>query len=190
MPKATSLLPYVNDQALRRFWSKVDTSGDCWLWTGKTPSSGYAVFAIGHKRQGAHRFLYELTNGPLPDTLVLDHLCRTPLCVRPDHLEPVTQRENLARGMSPTAIAVRDGLCHRGHSLTDEANLWIGPTGERKCRACSQVVRKERYLRWKAENNIGDMPVKGTCSMEGCDAQHLAKGLCSRHYDRKRRRGF
>ena len=190
VPKATSLRPYVNDRALRRFWSRVDTSGDCWLWTGLTPASGYGIFAIGHKRTGVHRFAYELTNGPIPEGLVLDHLCRTPRCVRPDHLDPVTQAENLRRGMSPTAIAVRAGLCHNGHDLDDPSNVLVGVKGERNCIPCIKARRLVRYAAWKQANGVGDMKPKGTCSLEGCDGAHNSKGLCRHHYDLARRRGL
>lgn len=85
------------DDDERRFWSKVDASGDCWLWTG-APHLGYGRFSRG--RSGAtyaHRVAYELLVGPIPDGLTLDHLCWNTLCVNPDHLEPVTRAENTRR---------------------------------------------------------------------------------------------
>lgn len=75
----------------QRFWSKVNRSGDCWLWTASRWSSGYGQFSLPagrNKRKtiGAHVFAYELANGPVPDGLEIMHRCDTPLCVRPDHL--------------------------------------------------------------------------------------------------------
>lgn len=81
-----------------RFWPKVDKTPSCWLWTGATGNAGYPVFrGEGGVNVPAYRFAYEELVGPIPEGLELDHLCRTPLCVRPDHLEPVTHAENMAR---------------------------------------------------------------------------------------------
>ena len=80
-----------------RFWAKVDRSGSCWLWLAAT-SHGYGTFQSNGKLVRAHRYAYELLVGPIPGGLVIDHLCRTTACVNPEHLEPVTQRENLLRG--------------------------------------------------------------------------------------------
>lgn len=83
-----------------RFWAKVDKTETCWLWTAAIRRrSGYGVFSHQARTMLAHRFAYELLVGPIPDGLVIDHLCRVRHCVNPDHLEPVTQRENLRRGM-------------------------------------------------------------------------------------------
>lgn len=81
-----------------RFWSNVQVGPDCWLWRRLPNKFGYGRFA---NRAGvmvlAHRFAYELVVGPIPEGLVLDHLCETPACVRPEHLEPVTNSENVRR---------------------------------------------------------------------------------------------
>ena len=69
----------------------------CWLWIGKTRKDGYGVLSLFGGFGYAHRVSYELLVGPIPDGLVIDHLCRIRCCVNPDHLEPVTSRENLAR---------------------------------------------------------------------------------------------
>jgi hypothetical protein len=82
------------------FWSKVYYSwAGCWLWTGSIGRNGYGRVGMGPgKSPGmAHRVAWEFTNGPIPRGLVLDHLCRVKACVRPDHLEPVSQALNLER---------------------------------------------------------------------------------------------
>jgi hypothetical protein len=79
---------------LDRIATKIELAIDgCWTWTGAKASHGYGNTA----RTTAHREVWELLIGPIPDGLTLDHLCRNPLCVNPDHLEPVTCAENLRR---------------------------------------------------------------------------------------------
>lgn len=94
-----------------RFWEKIDKTGpppshapemgSCWLWTDATRpepwSSRYGTLWVVDRLVGAHRFSYELLVGPIPDGLVIDHLCRIPRCVNPSHLEPVTAAENARR---------------------------------------------------------------------------------------------
>lgn len=90
-----------------RFWAKVDKGPDCWLWTGCVVNR-YGQFKTNGQQFQAHRWAWEELRGPIPDGLVLDHLCRRPLCVNPDHLEVVTQRENIRRGNSPIAAYMRE----------------------------------------------------------------------------------
>lgn len=81
-----------------RFWSKVAIHEDgCWLWTGARNSRGYGQWAVNGLSRSVHRVAYEALVGPIPDGLTIDHLCRNKLCVNPDHLEPVTIAENVAR---------------------------------------------------------------------------------------------
>lgn len=83
-----------------RFWSKVDRDGGpdcCWPWLAAR-ANGYGKFYVDGRMVRAHRFAYELLVGPIPEGLVLDHLCAVTFCVNPAHLEPVTQRENARRG--------------------------------------------------------------------------------------------
>src|SRR4051794_29354457 len=103
-----------------RFWSKVEVSDGCWLWLSGLNQYGYGRFSVARRMCLAHRYSYELNVGPIPEGLVLDHLCRTPRCVRPDHLEPVTQAVNLERGLRPRGVAHWNGRkthCHKGHAF-------------------------------------------------------------------------
>lgn len=135
----------------QRFWAKVDLSdpGGCWLWTAST-RNGYGQFwagnrtASGHPRMDyAHRFAYEWLVGPIPPELELDHLCRVRLCVNPDHLEPVSHRENLLRGETQTAKRAAQTHCIHGHAFTEE-NTYVKRNGTRACRTCIRRWERER----------------------------------------------
>lgn len=82
---------------------RVDEKTGCWLWEGATNPDGYGMVWSSERSKaiGAHRAYYMRYIGPIPNDYQLDHLCRTPLCVNPDHLEPVTQAENVRRGATP-----------------------------------------------------------------------------------------
>lgn len=120
---------------ISRFWSKVDRSGECWLWRGSRFSTGYGHFTAGGVLLRAHRVAFELANGPIPEGLVLDHICNVRHCVNPAHLRAVTNRENVLRGQHPNAIAWRTSTCRRGHSLTD---AYVKANGTRNCRTCNR----------------------------------------------------
>jgi len=95
---------YGNSEAL--FWSRVNKSGPngCWLWDGAHVGSGYGQASFGGVRQVAHRVAYELTVGPVPESLQLNHLCRNRGCVNPAHLEPVTASENKRRAWETSSL--------------------------------------------------------------------------------------
>ena len=81
-----------------RFWEKVEKTETCWLWKGGKSGPGYGVIWADGRLAPAHRVSLILAGSPPPAELEVDHLCRVPLCVRPDHLEAVTHAENLRRG--------------------------------------------------------------------------------------------
>lgn len=125
-----------------RFWSNVETTGSCWYWTGTKGRNGYGMFWAGNRRTAAHRTAYQLLVGPIPDGLQIDHLCRTRSCVNPDHLEPVTQAENIARGMSGIKNASKS-TCPKGHAYDS-----TDTNGRRRCRECTRETSRE----WARKN--------------------------------------
>lgn len=121
--------------SLQKVWAKVDKTETCWLWTGAKSRSGYGHVVYAAKHWPAHRLIYELEVGPIPEGLQLDHLCRERRCVRPDHLEPVTAAENTRRAVAFRTPPPPKSHCPHGHAYTDE-NLIADPRGRRLCRAC------------------------------------------------------
>lgn len=117
------------------FWRKVyaDPSG-CWLWRGAKSSTGYGNFnSPANKTHKAHRFAYERLVGPVARDKHLDHLCRTPLCVHFRHLEPVTPKANINRGIGHGI----ETHCPRGH-VYDAMNTYVH-NNKRFCRACRRA---------------------------------------------------
>lgn len=129
----------------QRFWSYVEWSEGCWAWHGALYPTGYGHFTWKRASGYAHRAAYLLAVGPIPEGMHLDHLCRTPRCVNPAHLEPVTPRANVLR--SPIAEAANNAAkthCKHGHSL-DDAYEWRR-TG-RRCRTCHLEKSREQTRR-------------------------------------------
>ena len=96
------------------FWEKVNKTADCWLWMGaQIPKNGFSYGFFQNQR--AHRVSYKLSGGNIPKGMEIDHLCKNTLCVRPTHLEPVTHKENVLRGNSPSAVHSRKTTAVCGH---------------------------------------------------------------------------
>lgn len=137
-----------------RFWQYVDKTATCWHWTGGE-KSGYGTFSLGGRSVQAHRYSYELVNGPIPGGRTLDHLCHTRVvndctdgarcphrsCVRPDHLEPVSLENNISRGGNGAKTH-----CKRGHEFTPD-NTYVMKRGGRSCRKCLRLHQANQRQR-------------------------------------------
>ncbi len=137
---------------ISRFWNKVNKHSnifgennkyptECWLWIGSLNQDGYARFWFNGKIIMGHRYIYEITFGAIPTNLTIDHLCRMRHCINPDHLEAVTHKENILRGIGCTAIASRVTHCPHGHPYNQE-NTRINHKGARECKICYKVWRR------------------------------------------------
>jgi hypothetical protein len=126
--------------ALTRVLETIDKDpvSDCWLWLGLVTHLGYGVFKVNGKRRVVHHWLYEHVNGVLDEGLELDHLCRTRRCCNPQHLEPVTHRENVRRGSVGKYLRIKI-YCRHGH-LYEGNNIYVCPKGHRQCRECRRLA--------------------------------------------------
>ncbi len=136
-----------------RLWAKVDKHGPlpmarpdlgpCWIWLGKLDGHGYGQISEGgrqSKKVSVHSLVYKWLVGPITDGLEPDHLCRIRRCCNPEHLDPVTRRENVLRGESPAARNARKTHCVNGHPF-DEANTIVRAKGRgRECRICAEAA--------------------------------------------------
>lgn len=115
----------------------------CIIWRGRITKDGYGIASIKvggrFTSTTAHRWAWQQANGPLPKHLVVDHLCRNRLCIELTHLEPVTQAENVSRGLS----MVLRTRCRNGHEMTLENSYW-NPSGQRRCRQCVRVWQQKQ----------------------------------------------
>jgi hypothetical protein len=148
IPATFDALPqHIRDQVVR---------STCLDWVGRRNEKGYGLVWLDGRQQRAHRVVYELLVGSIPDGLVIDHLCRNRACVNPDHMEPVTVWENTRRGENFMARGQNPGVtrdlpprpkrrppsakteCDHGHAMTPE-NTYTGPKGHRECRECRRL---------------------------------------------------
>lgn len=144
---------------LARFTPKyrIDPETGCWVWSASRSSRGYGTFTIRGRTSRAHRVSYEHHVGPIPADRVIDHLCRNRACVNPEHMEPVTIRENTMRGVGVTAQNACTARCPQGHLLMGE-NLLMRRQG-RECRECrrahDRVARKRARARRRGQQGEG-----------------------------------
>lgn len=122
---------------------KVSTD-DCWLWGRQIDSKGYGQLTNSGIRYSAHRFMYLAYRGDIPTGLEVDHICDTPRCMNPDHLQLLTHAENTRKRFKPNH-------CNYGHELTPDncyiqiKNKKTGRVG-RSCKICSSRRSHAAYI--------------------------------------------
>lgn len=125
----------------------------CWLFTGRAEVNGYGVVseptALGSRTKLVHRLVYEALERALRDGEELDHLCRTPRCCNPLHLEPVTHAENMRRGIGGIRQR-RKTHCPQGHEYTAENTRLKQPGDRRECRECGREYDRRKAAARKA----------------------------------------
>ncbi len=137
------MVRYASDPVKRfeELYTPEPNSG-CWLWEGTINNKGYGSFHVSKERHSAkaHRFSFETFIGPIPDDFVIDHKCRTRCCVNPDHLEPVTNDENMRRGHHATKAH-----CKQGHELQ-----LVPGYAQRICRTCRRAANRRYFAKKRA----------------------------------------
>lgn len=144
----TKLNLFIQGTETERFWAKVDpcrTDG-CIVWLGAKNSNGYGNFidASGQSMQ-AHHFLA----GKPTEGLEADHMCRNRACVWPEHIEFVSHRVNVLRGVSPSSVNAVKDCCGQGHPFNPE-NTYVrngARPGGRECRLCIRAREGRRVRR-------------------------------------------
>ena len=143
-------MPRTSSPTIERFWKHVNKEGPipsgspvtngCWLWTGYVGYDGYGNFWDGtytsaYKQRWVypHRFIFAEINGPIPEGMEINHLCRTRNCVRPEHLELVSRAQNARHRQVKTH-------CIHGHEYSAENTRYYG--GHRVCVTCRKSRRR------------------------------------------------
>lgn len=109
---------------LEVFWSNIEKKSDreCWGWSGRLMAGGYGYATMNGRGSTAHRVMWELVNGPIPDGLVVDHLCSNRACVNPQHLRCVKQQLNAA----DRAYFPRNTSGYKNVHYDKSRNQWVG----------------------------------------------------------------
>lgn len=137
----------------QKFWRHVSKSEGCWNWTGQRDAKGYGKTSVGQelRRCLAHRASYEIANGPIPEGLVIDHMCHNPSYVNPEHLRAVTQKQNTEN---------RKGA---------QRGSWTGVRG------VTQEAKRPGYFFVRIRHNQKTIYVGTYTSLEEAEAAAIAK---------------
>lgn len=135
-------IPKLDPVKLNEFIIRFKKDAGCWVWIGSLRPNGYGIFYFNGKLT-AHRVSYEVFNGPIPDGLVVNHKCRNRRCVNPDHLNTITDKENVLNGVGISVVNAKKTHCKYGHPF-NKKNTYIKSDGARACVPCG-LTRAKRY---------------------------------------------
>lgn len=132
--------------AIDRFmnYALPEPNSGCWLWMAQIKPNGYGAFYDENQNLWyAHRYSYTVHKGAIPSHLVVHHKCSVRSCVNPDHLEIITQSQNVKHGIEKSKIHNKSKThCPYGHEYTNDNILLY--RGGRYCRACKRI-RESKY---------------------------------------------
>lgn len=137
-----------------RINSKIIIVNDCWEWQGSKDRKNYGRINWKGKNYPAHRLSYKVFVSDFENSLHIDHLCRNHCCVNPSHLEPVTHKENVNRGIVAEVNRKRmlaKTHCKNGHEYGDDVQIGHNPGGRtyRKCPECNRIDARKSRLKKK-----------------------------------------
>lgn len=150
-------LPYHHHKAKGPHYL-IDEQTGCWVWQRYVNEKGYGKIQADGRSRIAHRYFYELHKGPIPAGMHLDHLCRNPSCVNPEHLEPVTPQENTARGIEHNGAKTH---CPQGHPYDEQNTKLVRRSDGGTARRCA-ICRKAQLDRHT------ELRRQGLCGHPGC----------------------
>lgn len=143
-----------------RFWSKVypEPNTGCWLWGGFVAPNGYGSYWADGTNCHAHRYIKLKEQELESSELVVDHLCKTRDCVNPEHLDLVTQKENIKRGDTGTHPNTgshnrNKTRCPQGHEYSLDNTFVVPKTGHRKCITCKRERNREYMRKYNARKS-------------------------------------
>lgn len=157
---ASGSLPRKRHQTFLEWWELVDKTGDgCWYWPGPKSQNGYGMACGPRGTRGAYTYSFELAGGILEPGLTVDHTCHNQdrsckggsscphrLCVRPSHLEAVTNAVNRLRSHNAiNNVRAAATVCQSGRHQMSGANVLARKSGRRECRACRNEGKRMRY---------------------------------------------
>jgi hypothetical protein len=148
MPPGIYQRPSVTELLLNNF--EVTDSG-CWLWTGTIEYNSYGRLHLANGQKLVHILSFEIFKGKIGQGLIIDHTCHNQdeqckggwfcihrRCINPDHLDAVTQKQNICNGKGLCANNARKTMCDSGH-VFDLFNTYIAKNGSRHCRECWRI---------------------------------------------------
>lgn len=149
LPRAVEPSRTLGDALARIQDRSITPRPDCRIWVGAT-DRGYGRISVGGVVMRVHRVVWESVNGPVPDGMELDHICRIRACCNPDHLEAVTHSENVRRSYALRPAMQRSNPrqkrgdeCAAGHDLSTHGRA-CPDGGYVVCRKCELANKRRR----------------------------------------------